>query len=216
MRGLSYGSYCETLYSMPLSGAVLSSSTARTLLSLASTATGAEPFRLPPTFWDPGRLGQSFRVTARGWFSTAGTPAFTFAAALDTGQGTFGTVLAATGAFATPSGASNYLLDAGFDCTVQGLGTSGYLTVGGRLAVGPAGNGATATAAVYGLGTSSDVAVNTTVDNYLEIWGTWGSASASNFIQLYQFAVTGLNLSGSSKLVQRDAGLIDYIGRFRT
>lgn len=194
MRGTTFGTYAELLYSMPYNGTPLANSTTRTLLSSASSSTTSMPFRIPIAFWDPSRPGgQAFKVVARAFFSTTGTPAFTFAAALDTTQGTYGTTLAATGGFTTPSGASGYLLEADFDCSVQALGTSGSLSVGGKLSVGTAGNAATAAATVYALGTSANVTINTTVDNYLEIWGTWGTASASNTITLAQLLVYGLN-----------------------
>ena len=190
MRGLSYGTYPELLYSMPANGAALANSLTRTLLSASSATTSAEPFRITPSFWDPARNGgQAFGVVARAYISTTATPTFTWAAALDTTQGTYGTTLAATGAFITPSGISNYMLEARFDCTVQGLGTGGTLTVGGTLTYGPAGNAATTAATTFALGTSADVSVNTTVDNYLEIWGTWGTQNAANTVTLYQYLI---------------------------
>lgn len=193
MRGQTKGGYAEALYSMPLSGALLSNSSSRALMSLASSATGGEPCRLFPSFWEQDRVGQAFKIIAKGFLSTTGTPTFTFAVSLDTTQGSFGTVLAATGAVTMPSGASGALFDLDADCTLQGVGSSGYLTVGGKLTVGAAGNAATTAASVYALGNVSDVAVNTTVDNYVEAWGTFGTASASNFAQLYQLTVIPLN-----------------------
>jgi hypothetical protein len=179
---------------MPAPGAAYANSVTRTLLSTASTATSSEPCRIPFSFWDPAKAGgQAFRVTARGYFSTTGTPTLTLAAALDTTQGTFGTALAATGAFTTPSGASGAEFHLCFECSTLGLGTSGSLSVGGTAAVGAAANAATTAAAVYMVGTSAGVAVNTTVDNYLEIWGTWGAASASNTLTLTQFFLEALN-----------------------
>ena len=125
--------------------------------------------------------------------STTGTPTFTFAAALDTTQGSYGTTLAATGAFTTASGLASAAFTARFRCAAQALGTSGTLSVTGELNIGAAANAATTAATTYMLGTTSLVAVNTTVDNYLEIWGTWGTASASNTVTLQQLFAWGLN-----------------------
>ena len=194
MRGLTYGTYPEVLYSMPYNGAAIANTTSRTLLTTTSAGTSSEPFKLPPTFWDPARpAGQAFKVDACGFISTTSTPTFTFAAALDTTQGTFGTNLASTGAYTTGSGLSSALIKAEFICTVQGLGSSGTLTVAGTLTTGGAGNATTSAATVYAIGTSGDVAINTTVDNYLELWGTWGTASSSNTVTLFSFLVTALN-----------------------
>jgi len=194
LRGLTYGTYPELLYSMPASGAALANSASRALLSTAAAATSSEPLRIPPSFWDPARNGgQAFLVECGGFISTTGTPAFTFAAALDTTQGTFGTTLAATGAFTTGSGLASAEFTARFRCSTQQLGATGLLTVTGEFSIGAAANAATTASTPYMLGTSSLVAVNTTVDNYLEIWGTWGTASPSNTVTLQQLFFWGLN-----------------------
>jgi len=194
VRGLTYGTYPELLYSMPASGAALANSASRALLSTASSAVTSEPFRIPPSFWDPARNGgQAFMAELGGFISTTGTPTFQFQAALDTTQGTYGTTLAATGAFTTASGLASAAFTARFRCSTQQLGATGLLSVTGEFNIGAAANGATAAAATYMLGTSTLVAVNTTVDNYLEIWGTWGTAAAGNTVTLQQLFVYGLN-----------------------
>ncbi len=85
------------------------------------------------------------------------------------------------------------MFTAWFDCVCTGVGTGGSLSVIGEFSIGPAGNAATAAAAVYKIGTSAGVAINTTVDNYLEIWGTWSAASPSNTAQLLAYLFYGLN-----------------------
>jgi hypothetical protein len=179
---------------MPASGGALANSASRALLSTASSATSSEPFRLPPSFWDPQRNGgQGLLVECGGYISTTGTPTFTFQAALDTTQGTYGTTLAATGAFTTASGLASAAFSARFRCSTQAIGTSGTLTVTGELNIGAAANAATTAATTYMLGSSSLVSVNTTVDNYLEVWGTWGTASPSNTVTLQELYVWALN-----------------------
>lgn len=194
MRSLTYGSYSELLYSMPFNGPALANTVTRSLLSTPASTTSSAPFKIPAGFFNPGAgIGQAIRVVARGIMSTTGTPTFTFAAALDPTQGTFGTNLASTGAFTTASGLASALWEAEFECTCQSLGTSGVLTVAGVLTIGAAANAATTAATAYMIGTASDVLINTNVDNYLELWGTWGTASASNTATLYQYMVHGLN-----------------------
>lgn len=194
MRPLTYGTYAEVLYSMPVSGQPYANSTTRTLMSLAAAATAGAPFKLPAGYFAPGAgVGQAVRAELGGFLSNTGTPAFTLAAALDTTQGTYGTTLAATGAFTTASGLSGAEFTAWFDMTCQQVGTSGLLTVTGQLNIGPAGNAATTPAVTYMLGASAGVAINTTVDNFLEVWGTWGAASAINTATLTSLSVYGLN-----------------------
>jgi hypothetical protein len=194
LRGLTYGTYPELLYSMPASGAPLANSASRALLSTAAAATSSEPFRIPPSFWDPARNGgQAFLVELGGFISTTGTPTFQLQAALNTTQGTFGTALAATGAFTTASGLASAAFTARFRCVTQAIGASGTLSVTGELNIGAAANAATTAATTYMLGTSALAAVNTTVDNYLEVWGTWGTASVSNTVTLQQLLVWALN-----------------------
>lgn len=194
MRPLTYGTFTEALYVMPVAGAALANTVTRTLMSLASSATAGAPFKIPAGYFNPAEgVSQAFRVECGGYISNTATPTFQFQAALDTTQGTFGTALAATGAFTTASGLSNAEFAAWFECVCTGVGTGGSLSVTGELAIGPAGNAATTAAAVYMLGTSAGVSINTTVDNYLEVWGTWGTASPSNTVQLTQYLFYGLN-----------------------
>jgi hypothetical protein len=193
VRPLTYGTFTEALYVMPASGAALANTVTRTLLSLASSATAGAPFKIPAGYFNPAEgVSQGFRVECGGFVSNTATPTFQFQAALDTTQGTYGTTLAGTGAFTTASGLSSAEISAWFDCVCTGVGTGGSLSVIGQLSIGPAGNAATAAAATYMLGASS-VAINTTVDNYLEIWGTWGTASPSNTVTLTDYLFFGLN-----------------------
>jgi len=179
---------------MPVAGAALANTVTRTLLSLTSAATAGAPFKIPANYFNPAEgVSQAFRVECGGFISNTATPAFTFAAALDTTQGTLGTALAATGAFTTASGLASAEISAWFDCVCTGVGTGGSLSVFGSFSIGPAGNAATAAAVTYMIGTSAGVAINTTVDNYLEIWGTWGAASPSNTATLQDYLVFGLN-----------------------
>jgi hypothetical protein len=194
LRPLTYGTFVEDLYTMPVAGAALANTTTRTLLSLTSAATAGAPLKIPADFFQPAEgVSQGFRVELGGVISNTATPAFTFAAALDTTQGTFGTALAATGAFTTASGLSNAEFTAWFDCICTGVGTGGSLAVIGSFNVGAASNAATTAATTYMIGSSAGVAINTRVDNYLEIWGTWGAASASNTVTLQTMIFFGLN-----------------------
>lgn len=192
-RGLTLGTYGELLYSLPAPTAPLANTTTRTLIS-GSTST-QPAFKLPANFFPPGfgGSGQAVYVVAAGVYSTTGTPTLTVAAALDTTQGTFGTALAATGAYTTESGAANFGWQLAFYATSSAAGTSGTLNSNGTFAHGAGGNAATAAAAQLMVGSSSAITVNTLVDNYLEIWATWGAASPSNTITLQQLLVFGEN-----------------------
>lgn len=194
MRPLTYGTFLEALYVMPVAGTANANQNTRQLMSLASSATAGAPFKIPAGYFNPAEgVSQGFRVECGGVISNTATPNFTFAASLDTTQGTFGTNLASTGAFTTASGLSSAEFTAWFDCVCTGVGTGGSLSVTGEFKIGPAGNAATAAAVIYMIGTSAGVAINTTVDNYLEVWGTWSAASPSNTATLQQLLFFGLN-----------------------
>lgn len=194
MRGQTLGTYAELLYSMPAAGAPVANTLTRTLLS-GSTST-APAYKLPAGFFPAdGGVHQAIKVIARGFYGTTGTPTLLVAAALDTTAGTYGTTLAATGAYTTESGAGAGTVgfELEFDCVCNAVGTSGSLATAGIYSHGAAANAATVAGSSLMVGSSTAIAINTTVDNYLEIWGTWGTSSASNSVQLTQLLVFGLN-----------------------
>lgn len=189
MRGQTLGTYAELLYAMPASGAPVANTTTRTLLSQLGAGLA---YKLPAGFFPPGSgAGNAIQVVAAGFYSTTATPTLKFTASLDTAQGTFGTALAGTGSFTAESSITNYEFFMSFTATCQSLGTAGSLASNGTLGHGQPGSVAAGTETFVGI--PAGVAINTSVDNWVEIWATWGTASASNTVTLTQFQVFGLN-----------------------
>lgn len=195
------GTLNEVLHSMLAPGAALSNSTTSTVLSGNSTTN--PPFQLPAPLWLPGySQGRALRVTARGTISTAATPGTLLVlAGLDPTQNsaTSRLTLAATGALTPPASLSNGEFALEFDWVFSTVGVSGgsYTSAsytGGRFSLGAGANAATTAAVGYMVGGgSSAISADPATPYFLEIWATWGTASASNSIQLTQFIVQGLN-----------------------
>ena len=182
MRALSYGSFAETLYTLPAPTPAYANSTTRACVS-ANTST-ARACKLPADYFQPqaGGSGQAIRVVLRGIYSTNGTPNLTLAVAFDTTQGTFGTQILAAGPFPTINNSVNQPFTMELDAVCTATGTSGTFTSGGIITH----QGSNA------IGGGSVIA-STAVDNYVEAWATWGAASASNTLTLTQFTVFALN-----------------------
>lgn len=148
-------------------------------------------------------VGEAFRVSASGVFSTSGSPYLNFGLSLgksQVGNGVGGTPpgldpepgrkkLMETGAFATTSGASNrrWRLSAiatvksiGATATVQVMGTIGYET-------------ATNTWVEKNIGATDVTSVNTSNTSHnrkVDVWASWDTKSASNTFTCEQFEVT--------------------------
>jgi hypothetical protein len=196
----------ETIYAMPSPGSALASSTTKTLISANSTTNPA--FMLPAltSIWEPSYMvGRAFRVEARGVFSTTGTPTLQFSCQLDPTQNssTSALTLAGTGALTAPGTITSGNWEMEFDFNISALGMSGGYYVAtiqshGLLSVGAGNNAATGASAVYTVGAANlsmggAAALNPATPAFLEMWATWGTASASNSIQCTQLFVFGLN-----------------------
>ena len=198
MRALSYGSFGELLYAMPMPTPAYVNSTTRTCVS-PNTAT-FRAFKLPADYFQPqlGGSGQSLRVIARGAYgTTTGPPTLQLQVAFDTTQGTFGTVVAGTGAYSAETSLTFCFFELEFDLCCTATGTSGTVQSGGTYqhgsVAGASGNAATGAASNLMVGAVNPLAVNTTVDNYVEVWATWGTANALNTLTLTQFLIFALN-----------------------
>lgn len=193
------GTVSEVIYSMPAAGTALASSVTKTVISSTGSAT-LPAFQLPTPLWQPSyAVGRALRITAGGTFGTTGTPTLQIWVYVDTTQGTAGTILAATGAFTSPSGVTNgsWYLNLDLNSTTQGLSSNVYtqaVYTNGYLSLGTANNAATAAATTYMIGTpQATVSYNPLATNYVEVWAQWGTSSASNTIQCTEFMVAGLN-----------------------
>src|SRR5215813_5562271 len=190
------GTLSEVYYSMPAAGASLSNSTTKTLLSANVSTNPACQLLSNP--WPPSY------VVARGiWGDTTAAPAYTLSVQLDPTQNsnTSAITLASTGAI-TPTGTSitNGEWEIDFDITFASAGVSAGANVanfftGGRLLFsnGAVNNAQSTTTQSFLVGTNATQAWTLGTAYWLEVWGTIGTANASNLLQCTQLLVYGLN-----------------------
>lgn len=121
--------------------------------------------------------GQRFRIEAYGIHSTTGTPTLLLGAYYG---GVAGTLLAATAANATASGAASYPWQLRLNIRVATIGSSGTVWCSGWAKVGSSLTALTE----YALPSSQTqpITINTTTANALTIGAQWGTSSASNTI----------------------------------
>lgn len=168
----------QLLATAETSGAALANSTTPT--SLLPTAA---VYTLPANFVD---VGSSFRVKASGVFSTTGTPTLTLSLYLA------GSTFCASQAITTASGATTTTWSVEFNLTVRAIGSG---TTANAMFSGLAAGVTSATALTMIPATSPAVGsgFNSTQANAWDFYATWGTASASNTIQLVQYSLESLN-----------------------
>jgi hypothetical protein len=147
----------------------------------------------PANFWLPTYgISKSLYVKAFGVLSTTGTPNLTVGVSANTTQGTYNSsgILATTGAVAQASSVTNvpWELDAIITCVTTG--GSGTFLADGKFSVA---------GSTWERLSSSSANPNTTANlstqaaYYIELFATWGTSSASNSLQVYTYAILGLN-----------------------
>lgn len=175
-------------------GSALANSSALTVINPASGVGYC-----PANFWLPSYgISKSLLVKAYGVLSTTATPTLTMAIYGDTTQGTAaGTPLATTGAITTSSGVTNVPWSVEVIISNVTTGASGTFLSDGMFTIY---NAVTTATAWGGYRMSSSTANPNTASTlstqsayYIELAATWGAASASNTIQVYSYAVVGLN-----------------------
>ena len=202
------GTQCELLYAMPGSGAAVTSTTATTQLLTQNSTTGV-PYTLPAYFFTQqsgGGPGKSLLLKGGGWFTLGSTAdTLTFTMALDSTAGTYGILLAASGAI-TPVVS---ITDGAFEfevivtCTALGSGAHTTLNAVGHLFWGPANNAAAPTFASNGVTSGGGVVMigapqsavtitNSTAYN-VEAYASWSATTGSPTLTLTNFLIFGLN-----------------------
>jgi hypothetical protein len=195
------GTGSEVLYSQPSVGIALTNSTTKTAIT-ANSATNP-PYQLPSMTWQPSyAVARGLHVTVRGLLSTAAAPGtLTLGFYCDPTQNsvTSQILICGTGALTPPASLTNGEFELEFDVTIVAIGVSAGLytesvVTGGVLTMGPGNNAATTAAVTYGVGSGvTGIAINPATPYFLELWATWGTASASNIIQTGQCLISGLN-----------------------
>ena len=180
----------ELIFAGFTAGSALNNSTTATCISPRGNTTPL-PY-LPPGFFSAAYgANRKLRIVARGVVSNTSTPTLTLAAYFaTTDTATPGTSVAASGAATTASGLSSaiWVFDATITCGAPGPTPNLYAM--GELDINPT----AAAGATYGVGSTSAVtALSTEAAYYIQIVATWGAASASNTITMYDTEVWGLN-----------------------
>lgn len=186
----------EVLFNNFVAGAALTNSTTQTAISPRGNTTPL-PF-LPAGFFHPTYgANKGIRIVARGVISTAAATPGTliigvFFATSDTATVTAGGQVGVTGAFTPATSLANAIWELEADITCTAPGSTPNLFTLGQLSVNPT----AASGAQYGFGATSaasNAALSTEQNNWIQVVATWGTASASNSITMYQTVIYGLN-----------------------
>lgn len=184
------GTQAEVIGSSSAVGSAYANSSVATTVSPASGAAF-----LPANFFLPSYgNGRRLYVKAFGVLSTTATPNLTVGVTLNTTQGAYNAsgILATSAATAQASGATNSLweLDIMISCVTSG--SSGSALATGRFAIAGTTTGA-ARVSSSAANPNTAFTFNTQSAYYLEMFATWGTASASNTLTVYDYCVLGLN-----------------------
>lgn len=189
------GTQTEALGVNSAVGSAYSTSTSATSVS---PATGAG--YTPANFWLPSYgVSKSVLVKAFGVLSTTSTPNLTIGVSANTTQGTYNSsgILATTGAVAMSSGVSNVPWELDVLISNVTTGASGTFLAGGMLKIFNAVTTATAWGAYRCTSSAANPNTAATLSTqsayYIELFATWGTNSSSNTLQVYDYAVLGLN-----------------------
>ncbi len=184
------GTQAEVVSSSSAVGSAYANSTVATAVSPASGAAF-----LPANFFLPSySTAKRVWVHAYGVLSTTGTPNLTVGLTLNTTQGTYnsGGIIATSAATGQASGASNALWELDVMISCVAAGSSGSALAAGAFSFPTTTTGA-ARVSSSAANPNTAFTFNTQSAYYLEMFATWGTASASNTLQVYDYCVLGLN-----------------------
>ena len=181
--------------------ALAASSAVGTAYASSSTATSVSPATgagyTPANFWLPSYgVSKSLLVKAFGVFGTTSTPSLTIGITANTTQGTYNSsgILATTGSVAQVASGTNmpWELEVLISCVTTGA--SGTFLADGLF------KAYDTTTALHSFRVSSSTAnpntaftLSTQSAYYIELFATWSASSSSNTLQVYNYAVLGLN-----------------------
>lgn len=186
------GRQAELIFAGLTAGTALSNTTTATCISPRGNTTPL-PY-LPPGFFSAAYgQNQKLKIVARGVISTAASSpgTLTLAAYLaTTDTATLGTSVCASGAFTPATSLSNAIFEIDLTVTCGAPGPVPNLYGFGKAMINPA----AADGAEYGMGSVTAVtSLSTEAAYYVQIGATWGTASASNSITMYDTEIWGLN-----------------------
>jgi hypothetical protein len=200
----------ECLYCMPASGATATAPGAVSVVLTGNTTTNPA-FKLPSAraLWGmSGIPGKLLRVSMRGTFGTPASSPGTWliGLGLNTTQATKPTtiVLAASGAFTLASPNLSLAATAGMwemevDISFQSIGTNAGAAPNanvfchGNLGLAPGNNAGTASGISLMVGSGAVIAIDPTVEYWIEGYATFSTGPASTVIACNQFIVSAQN-----------------------
>jgi len=161
---------------------------AGTAFGTFTTFQDVSPQPLPLIMGSQLRMGTIIECEAEGEFSTTGTPTLS----IGFYYGTAATVLAASAAITTASGAAAFPWHLKYRGKVIGQGASGSILGMGILDLGTSltafSNNACPTTAA-----ARTVTIDTTTNKAIGVGAAWGTSSASNTIKVNNFSALILN-----------------------
>lgn len=157
-----------------------------------TTKKSIDPLPVPVIPAGKLRLGTKLSVSARGEFSTTGTPNINLGFWIGTRALSITTDLALSGTIATGSGAAAWPWELDWDGICTAVGTSGTLVGCGELHLGTSLT-AFAVSAIPITQALRTVTIDTTIERAIGVSGTWGTSSGSNTITVYEHRVLILN-----------------------
>lgn len=143
---------------------------------------------------NPNPVGRSLYLKVMG--TTATTSAATIAVALgmDPTAGTINQSIAVAGALApTAAITCPFMLEAWYTCTAFATSTATFQVNGTWRVESVASGGVPSTAAQSSAFTGTHAGINPTVDNFIELFGTWSASAAGNTTTVQQMFLWGLN-----------------------
>jgi hypothetical protein len=167
--------------SQTTTGTALANSTTITDISSGANSPG-QAFQTQPEQLYPGQM---LRFTAAGIYSTAGTPTLLLGVYYG---GVAGVALAATAATASASGVANGIWTMSALARVLSTGTAGTIATLGSV-LGIAATSANPVLMPATSATGNTVTIDTSIAKLITVGAQWGTASASNTITCYQWAI---------------------------
>lgn len=187
------GTQSEVLYSMITPVTTTVSGTTQVLLSAAAAAPRAI---IPAQFFGYQNTARTLFISARGTQTTsaATAPTWTMTLGFDTTPATAANTTTIAPVL-TPTGSitgMGWQFDAWVVCTAVS-GTATAFQINGRYELSTAATGTVVTAPQVNYFNNSFTTYSAEVQQFVELFGTWGTNTAGNSIILKQFLVLGMN-----------------------
>lgn len=193
MSGIT-GTQMEVLYSMP---AAITKNTYTTEAAFTGVAGTNTVCKIPAGLFvnnNPNPINRTLYVQAWGLIGNVSAATFAINLGLDTTAGTKANAIAVMAATAPPVAAgAPWRFEAWYEVTAFATSTMS-MQVNGKWEMEAVASGGVASASALRTGFRGTLTgLSTTVDLFIELFGTWSASSASNSTTVDQFMLMGLN-----------------------